>query len=256
MSSAESLPPNRPARRGGRWWPWHQRLGLWFAAVFLVVIVTGIALNHTTGLRLDQRIIRAEWLYSWYGMNPDGEPLAYDTGEGWAVAWGDRLYWNNRPVSGPTDIRGAVRLADVVAITTTNGLILLTPSGDIIEQLTSASLPTGEIQRVGVAGSRTRLVIETGNGIYQANAETTDWENVSAATEVNWSVSDALPPHRRRELAQAHRGEGLTLYRVLLDLHSGRFFGSVGVWIVDASAIALAFLTLTGTYYALRIKRR
>lgn len=63
-------------------------------------------------------------------------------------------------------------------------------------------------------------------------------------------------PNKREAALRAFRGEGIPLYRVLLDLHSGRLFGTLGVWIVDAAAVAMLFLTMTGVWYALRVKRR
>lgn len=48
--------------------------------------------------------------------------------------------------------------------------------------------------------------------------------------------------------------EGLTADRVLLDIHTGRFFGAIGTLIVDIATICLLFLTGTGFYIWLRSK--
>jgi hypothetical protein len=36
--------------------------------------------------------------------------------------------------------------------------------------------------------------------------------------------------------------------RLLLDLHSGRWFGAYGVWLVDLAAVILLFLALSGCW--------
>lgn len=41
---------------------------------------------------------------------------------------------------------------------------------------------------------------------------------------------------------------GLTADRVLLDLHTGKFFGQWGPYVMDAAALAFLFLTGTGFY--------
>ena len=98
MSIARSThKSDRPARRP-RWWAWHQRLGLGFAVVFLVVVVTGIALNHTESLRLDRRIVTADWVYDWYDISLAGEPTGFAVGGNWVVGWDGQLLWNSRGV--------------------------------------------------------------------------------------------------------------------------------------------------------------
>lgn len=42
--------------------------------------------------------------------------------------------------------------------------------------------------------------------------------------------------------------EGLTVDRVLLDIHTGRFFGSYGHYVMDIAAILFLILSVTGFY--------
>ena len=44
----------------------------------------------------------------------------------------------------------------------------------------------------------------------------------------------------------AYRGEVLSLQRLLLDMHSGRFFGSKGVWVYDLLALLVFLLAGSG----------
>ncbi|MGS0729088.1 PepSY-associated TM helix domain-containing protein, partial [Shewanella sp. 0m-11] len=46
----------------------------------------------------------------------------------------------------------------------------------------------------------------------------------------------------------------LTWERVLLDMHSGRFFGSLGPWIMDLVALSLLIMAFTGCYIWLQQK--
>jgi len=56
-------------------------------------------------------------------------------------------------------------------------------------------------------------------------------------------------------LQRHFRGEVLPVERVLLDLHSGRFFGRFGPWIFDTIAVLLILLALSGTWIWLKRKR-
>jgi len=42
---------------------------------------------------------------------------------------------------------------------------------------------------------------------------------------------------------------------VILDLHSGRFFGQLGPWVFDAAAVLLILLSLSGTWIWLKRRR-
>jgi len=52
----------------------------------------------------------------------------------------------------------------------------------------------------------------------------------------------------QRSLLDQYRGSGLSWERLLLDLHSGRLFGSVGVFIIDLAGIALLLIALSGVW--------
>jgi len=59
-----------------------------------------------------------------------------------------------------------------------------------------------------------------------------------------------------KKLLRNHfRGEVLPVERVLLDLHSGRFFGKIGPWLFDIAAALLILLSLTGSWIWLRRRR-
>lgn len=48
--------------------------------------------------------------------------------------------------------------------------------------------------------------------------------------------------------ANGNMAEVVTWDRVLLDLHTGRFFGEAGIYVMDAAAILLLLLALSGIY--------
>ena len=54
------------------------------------------------------------------------------------------------------------------------------------------------------------------------------------------------PAQLREEILQEFQGQGISLYRLILDLHSGNILGSYGSYLMDLAAISLIFLGLTG----------
>lgn len=255
MNPSDEESRSAPAsRRRPSWWPWHQRLGVTFSVVIVMVVLTGIALNHTGGLRLDERRITNAWVLDWYGMIPEGDPIGFQA-EGWAVQWDQQLYWNGEAVdaeAGP--LVGAIALGDVRVLATQDVLFLLTSTGELIERMDAVDLPPGSIEQIGYLDGQVMLITSEGRFLSDSGIE--EWDRYQLASDGKWSVAESISETNREAALQTYRGQGVSLYRVLLDLHSGRLFGSVGVWIVDAAAVAMLFLTLTGVWYALRVKRR
>ena len=67
---------------------------------------------------------------------------------------------------------------------------------------------------------------------------------------------DVLPQSIETTIKQNFSRAILPLERVLLDIHSGRFFGKIGVIIVDICGILLIFLVLSGCSFWLKHKFR
>jgi hypothetical protein len=70
-----------------------------------------------------------------------------------------------------------------------------------------------------------------------------------------WAAPGVAPDTLQQAIARHYRGSGPSLERFLLDLHSGRIFGSVGILIYDLLALAIAFLALSGLLLWVRGKR-
>ena len=66
--------------------------------------------------------------------------------------------------------------------------------------------------------------------------------------DIEWTERYSLDEDEYEQLLVAYRGNGLKLERVILDLHSGRIFGDYGVYLMDAAAIALLWLSFSGLW--------
>ena len=70
----------------------------------------------------------------------------------------------------------------------------------------------------------------------------------SQLTIESWPLPSSLPSTIVEELKQSSQLPGISLETVILDLHSGRFFGDAGVLFVDFMGLLTVFLAMTGTY--------
>lgn len=233
---------------------WHRRAGL--AAIVLVIIlaVTGLMLNHTEALGLDESHIETSLLLNWYGLEPQGEIVSYSVGGHRVSQWDRQVLFDDRPLSSNSQrLHGAVSVEGMIVIAFESEILLLTPDGELIERV-----PTGQsfsdIRRLGVKYQRP--VIETAEPLYyMADEHILDWD-VIVDEGVIWSQPSAPDEQRMEQLRRAYRGNGLSLERVILDLHSGRIFGAYGIYLMDAAAIALLWLGSSGAWVWWSRRRR
>jgi uncharacterized iron-regulated membrane protein len=171
----------------------------------------------------------------------------YTVGSSTVTEVGTQIYWNTTsipPASAP--LLGTVAVHGMVIIGVEGQLLLFTPDGGLIERLdNSAGVPAG-MQALG-SNTAGELVVRTANGVYQADSSFLKWHETADAA-INWTVAVPPPPALRTALKQAYRGTGLTLERLLLDIHSGRILGSRGVYLVDAAALLFLVLALSGVW--------
>jgi hypothetical protein len=225
---------------------WHRRIGLVAIILVIILAITGITLNHTESLNLDEHYVDSSLLLGWYGLEPEGEAISYDVGEHVITVLDHQVFFNSYPVSKTEQVfHGAVRAEQLIVLAFDTELLLLTPDGKFVERM-----PTGHgfsnIQRIGVKYQRP--VIETTEPYYyMADEHILDWD-VITNEGIEWARETTLNDSQRDVLFESFRGRGLTMERVILDLHSGRLFGEYGIYVMDAAAVALLWLCSSGLW--------
>jgi hypothetical protein len=232
----------------------HRTMGLLAAMIFLVLVGTGLLLNHTETLHLNTRYVPSRILQDWYGIATPANLKSYAVNNHWITESGGRLYFDasELPAQG-LHLVAAVALPDMIVVALDGRMLLLTFEGEVIEALGGAEGVPAGMKRVG--SDRASFVVQAAHGYYHADRQMLHWK-LSEPKEVVWAQPQPLPDTLREALVQAHRGKGLSWERVLLDMHSGRILGRAGVWLVDLAAIVLLYLVLTGVWMWIRLHRR
>ena len=226
---------------------WHRRLGIVSASFVLLLVITGLILNHTEALRLDRNYVQNSVFLNLYNINPRHEPTGLKVHEMWINQVGERLYINDREIrKNVTELIGAIESEDELIIAFDSELLVVNRDGAIIESLRDAQgVPPG-MRAIGKTGNDD-IVVRASYGDYIVDLDTTDWHEAKY-DNVKWSVLGILPEDLKISLLKQYRGKGLSVERVLLDLHSGRLFGPYGVYIIDTAAVLFFILALTGVW--------
>jgi len=237
---------------------WHRYMGLSAALLVMILAVTGLFLNHTEKFELDSQFIESNWLLDWYDIEPPQRIISY-TAQGNTVSLvEDQLYLNKQFISGHYDsLAGAIYFQDMIIVAIDKQLLLFTTDGELIERLidiNEQSLTLGAIGKI----SDKLLAIQTDN-ILLTDADLNQWQPPSdqQLMQIEWSSPAALPVKAQQQLSHRYRANILTLERIMLDLHSGRIMGNIGVFLMDAAAVILLLLSFSGIWIWLqqRLKR-
>ena len=233
---------------------WHRYLGLSLALIAVVLAVTGWMLNHTEALDLDSRYVQSTWVLDWYGIEAPSDPVSFPVEEHWITRLGERLYLDDKELPGQYgNLIGAVALPQALLVAVEGRLLLLTPTGELIESLGSAENVPADLQSIGV-NTAGEPVLKTAYGFYAADRDLLAWRKTEAE-DVAWAGASEPPPALHGKLVERYLGTGLSWERLILDLHSGRLFGELGLWIADLAALLLLLLAATGIWMWFRQRR-
>lgn len=233
----------------------HRSLGAGAAIFILFLVISGLAINHSHDLGLDQRHVSQSSLLSWYGIGKPQDIRSFAVADSWLSFAGSQLYLNDKHVATIANGVGAVRNADMLIAAGSEELLLLDHDGTLIERLPWYQPGVGPIEAIGLY-EETIVAVKSANQLWLADEQMLDWqpaENVS--TGAVWSSPVLPPPELHRDITSQYRGDGLSMERLLLDFHSGRIFGPVGVLVYDLLALAVGFMAITGLVLWFRGRR-
>lgn len=229
---------------------WHRMLGLAASLFVLVLVVTGIALNHGHSLSLDQ-VGAPSWILGFYGIEPSTPAQGFKASDHWLLESDGQLFFDTSAAGRcAPPLIGALTLDNTILASCQDAIYLFTNSGDLIERSTNIPEP---LQAMMLQGQR--VLIQGKLNVYQFDADEFSWALTTPVT-----IASVAPATLPEELAQTITAKSIvsdiTWERFLLDLHSGRLFGELGVWFVDLIAIVLAMLAISGVWLRLSRPRK
>ena len=233
----------------------HRSIGA-IAAVFIIFLVlTGLAINHSNGLGFDQKHMSAPAFLDWYGLEGPADIRSYRLGNNWLSLAGSHVYFNESAVSDLANSVGAVTTGPMLIVAGSNELLLLDQQGRLVERIPWQSSDPGVIESIGSLADD-RVAVKSRGSIWVADKELLSWEQIDGSVSPpSWSTPASAPESLHQVISRHYRGEGLSLERLLLGLHSGRIFGPIGVFIYDLLALAIGMLAISGLVFWVQGRR-
>ena len=230
---------------------WIRRTHRWLgvtAAVFAILLsVTGIALNHGDDWQLGRRFVSWNWLLDAYGIQaPPPETSFADDGHR-ATLLGPHVYFDGKELPRPVEsLTGLATIGSLSVVTTREGVLVVSGDGELVQYINLSNELPGPIERLGRAGDRP--VLDSNGALFVGDADVTaftPWPGAETG-KVAWSVASTAPAKDVEQIQEAYRGSGVSVERVLADIHSGRIVALAGPALLDIVGIILVVLSVTG----------
>ncbi|TLU65229.1 PepSY domain-containing protein [Thalassotalea litorea] len=240
----------------------HRTLGIWLAVFVIFLSVSGILINHSQTLKLDQKFVAVDWILDLYGINspqqftvfdsqiPDSPIVQMDQ----QVWFGDKFLFQY-----PSPLVSAGQYQSYLIVAGSQDLFIYTLDGELLDSFNRQNGLPGTIRFIRVDSSQ--LILETDQGIYVMDEQfmgfssfaPIDDEHIASASmdsgvKVWRADSVKLTSVQKQTFTTNFKHRIMKWERVLLDMHSGRLFSKFGVWFMDLVALFFILLSITGLY--------
>lgn len=213
---------------------WHRRLGALSAILMILAAVTGLALNHTDDLHLGSSYPHnAVLLWPYQAVL---EPsYVIETGSGTLSATEGGLILEGEWLADCEALLAFTAMETGKLVSCGEQWHLFDTDWQLLETLDPELIGLRGDETLGTAGGQ--LLVNMGG----------QWQQLDSAT---FELLGPVPGDDVVVMAMTEIKENHTIswQRLMQDLHSGRWFGYWGVWMMDVAAVILLLLALSGLW--------
>jgi hypothetical protein len=231
----------------------HKFTGIAVCVFLIHLSITGIFLNHTEDLGLDEKYTASPMILALYNISMPSQEESFLVDNIFISRFGNQVFMNNQPIiKSESPITGATLSNQVLFIAFPNEMVLLTQEGELIERISSTAELPENIQKLGV--SEDILYLKTPNQLWQSSDQAQAWE-LSDSNFNDWSNEVIMPDQQTKQIEMYFSGKGVSLEQFFLDLHNGNIIKGFGKWLLDIIAIFLLLLSISGIWIWLKKRR-
>jgi len=231
----------------------HKFTGIAVCVFLIHLSITGIFLNHTEDLGLDEKYTASPMILALYNISIPSQEESFLVDNVSISRFGDQVFMDNQPIiKSESPIMGAAFSNQILTIAFQNEMVLVTQEGELIERISSASELPENIQKLGV--SEDILYLKTPDQLWQSSDQAQAWE-LSDSDFNDWSNEVVMSDQQTKQIEMYFSGKGVSLEQFFLDLHNGNIIKGFGKWLLDIIAIFLLLLSISGIWIWLKKRR-
>jgi len=253
---------------------WHKRIGIIAALMVMWLAFSGIVINHGDTLQLNKTKVNSTWLNKMYGIDQTIViPPAFFILDNYFFCFQGNLYANLEVVATcESDLLAAAVLnlesvnpesvpatAPQLILFNDIELIVLDETYTVVDRI-NVSLFENKFTGLSIVDEKLILIEKGNSNLWHLSLQDLKLEaftaiyeaEKSSQSEAGKSIPQLKPRALPAEIVEQLSFSGVDLEKVLLDAHSGKLFGSLGVLIVDFFALAFVVLGITGLWISFR----
>tara|TARA_Y100001958_G_C21179527_1_gene509685 strand:+ start:264 stop:1037 length:774 start_codon:yes stop_codon:yes gene_type:complete len=237
----------------------HKYLGFAFSLFILHLTVTGILLIYPRTFNIEETYVSNFFILKKYNMDTHKDVYGLSNVEDEVVIIRNNIYVNSQFIDKFSD-----EIINVLYQKKEKKIIILSKSviGIYVFENIDGALEikdiislknTFKINDLGQNLSGDIIFLKNDSEYYNLNSKyLIKLANVKDKN-IKWSNISKIDKKLAKYYLNIHQGKGVSLTRILTELHNGKFFGSIFTLILFFSSLSLIFLTLSSFIFATNI---
>ena len=237
----------------------HKYLGFAFSLFILHLTVTGILLIYPRTFNIEETYVSNFFILKKYNMDTHKDVYGLSNVEDEVIIIRNNIYVNSQFIDKFSD-----EIINVLYQKKEKKIIILSKSviGIYVFENIDGALEikdiislknTFKINDLGQNLSGDIIFLKNDSEYYNLNSKyLIKLANVKDKN-IKWSNISKIDKKLAKYYLNIHQGKGVSLTRILTELHNGKFFGSIFTLILFFSSLSLIFLTLSSFIFATNI---
>ena len=237
----------------------HKYIGFTFSIFILHLTITGILLTYPGTFKILDKHSNNSYILKKYNMQTFLDVYQVRDTKNEIITINNSLYLNKKFIdSNKTNILG------VIYHNAYKSLFVLNKEELIIYYLEEINndLEINDILYLSNSESFTNIgkdnknnmFLQNNNTLYQFNKDNS-FTKIKGISNKNiaWAKTEVAKKDISNVYLKIHQGNGVSILKILTELHNGKFFGSILTFILFISSLSLIFLTLSSFIFGTRL---
>ncbi len=235
----------------------HKYIGFTFSLFILHLTITGILLTYPSTFKIENSVINNYYILKKYNMDTYKDVYEYENSKEELIVIKNNIYINGKFIDKFKD--------EVLAI-------LYTQDNTRLYVLTRDKIIIYIFEKIGSDSEIKDIITLSNDNNFNKLANSKDANDIIFYNNIeyfkintnntfslikknnnvnyNWSVISNSKRNIALKYLKIHQGDGVSLIRILTELHNGKFFGSLFTMILFISSLSLIFLTVSSFIFA------
>ena len=237
----------------------HKYLGFAFSIFILHLTVTGILLTYPETFNVEETYISNFFILKKYNMDTYKEVYGVSNIEDEVVIIKNNIYLNNKFIDKFNNeiinlLYQKKEERIIVLSKSVIGIYFLESIDGEFEINNIINLEnTKKIKQLGLNLSDDIVFLNNDKEYYNLDNNNLLKLVNEKDKNIKWSNISTIDKKLAKSYLNIHQGKGVSLTRILTELHNGKFFGSIFTLILFFSSLSLIFLTLSSFIFATNI---